>query len=176
MRPPAAVSPAARRARRHRRRLHLLRTRAERRAPMHHPNRQEHLPEIGQDDRRLTAVARDLVQPATAHEAPTGYRLRSIPGDGKLLALVQRDDIQALRRLPRGPECVASCRLVTCAQASAGTRDGTAGTTLGQASRTWAVAAAAGLVRRHNPAGQQDRARLVQHPGQGHAVTVLAHL
>jgi hypothetical protein len=103
---------------------------------MHHPNRQEHLPEIGQtlaytahregvaarcldpavptrlagsltllgqDDRRLTAVEQDLVRPATAHEAPTCYRLRSIPGGGKLLALVRRDDIQVLRRLPRGP-------------------------------------------------------------------------
>jgi hypothetical protein len=181
--------------------MHLLRTRAALRAPIHHPNRQENLPEIGQtlaytanregvaercldpavptrlardltligqDDRWLTAVERDRVQPVTAHKAPTCYRLRSIPGGGTLLALVRRDDIQALRRLPRGQECVASCPLVTCAQAAAGTK-------LSHASRTGAVSAAAGLFRRHHPAGQQDRARLVQNHGQGNAVPVLAH-
>ena len=39
-------------------------------------------------DRLLTALERSLVNTATAHTAQRCYRLRSIPGVGKLLALV----------------------------------------------------------------------------------------
>jgi hypothetical protein len=62
------------------------------------------------------------VQTATAHEAPTVSRLRSIPGVGQILARVRRYDIHAIRRCPRVQACVSSCRLVTCAKESAGKR------------------------------------------------------
>jgi hypothetical protein len=70
---------------------------------------------------------------------------------------------------------VSSCRLVTCAKASAGTRDGTAGTKSGHASLKWAFSEAAGLFLRNNPAGQKYRARLVNKHGKPKALTVLAH-
>jgi hypothetical protein len=70
---------------------------------------------------------------------------------------------------------VSSCRLVTCATASAGERVGPAGHTLGHASLTWACSAAAVLCLRHHPAGQQDLARVESRPGNGKAWTVRAH-
>jgi hypothetical protein len=106
------------------------------------------------DDRLLTGLELDLVQTAKAPEAQTFSRLRSIPGVGQILALVLRDDIHALHRVPRVQACVAAGRLVTCAKDSAGTRDGTSGTTSGQASLPGAFSEAAVLFRRHNPAGQ----------------------
>jgi hypothetical protein len=93
---------------------------------------------IGPYDRRLTDLELDLVQPAQADEAHTCYRRRSIPGVGTILARGRLDESHARQRLPRGQACVASGRLVQCAQASAGTRDGTAGQKLGKASCTWA--------------------------------------
>jgi transposase len=48
--------------------------------------------------------------------------LRSIPGVGKLLALVLLYAMQAIRRCPRGQEVVAYWRLVKWAQESAGKR------------------------------------------------------
>lgn len=71
--------------------------------------------------------------------------------------------------------CVSYGRLVKGATASAGKRSGTAGTKIGPASRTWAFSEAAGLVLRHNPAGQQYLARLERRHGTGKALTVRAH-
>jgi Transposase/Transposase IS116/IS110/IS902 family len=157
MLPQADVYPADMRATRDllRRRMPLMRKRAELRAHSHKTNSQYHLPDIGKkladkanrdgvaerlpdpavqqsmevdlalinhDDRLLTDLARSIVQTATEHEAPTFYRLRSIPGVGKSLALVLLDAIHEIRRCPRGQEFVSSGRLVTCAKESAGKR------------------------------------------------------
>jgi hypothetical protein len=70
---------------------------------------------------------------------------------------------------------VSSCRLVQGAKASAGKRDGTSGTKSGNASLTWAFAAAAGLFLRNTPAGQKYLARFEKQHGKGQAVTILAH-
>jgi transposase len=126
-------------------------------------------------DRLLTDLERDLVRTAKEHDAQTFYRLRSIPGVGKILALVLRDEIHDIHRFPRVQEFVSYCRLVTCAKESAGTREGTSGKKIGNAYLKWAVSEAAVLFWRNHPAGQQDRARLVKKHGKGQAVTVLAH-
>jgi transposase len=73
-------------------------------------------------DRLLTELELSLVNTAKAHHAQICYRLRSIPGVGKILALVLRYAIHDSQRLPRVPEFVSSCRLVKCAKESAGTR------------------------------------------------------
>jgi transposase len=70
---------------------------------------------------------------------------------------------------------VSSCRLVTCAKASAGKRYGTAGTKIGNAYLKWAFSEAAVLFVRTNPAGQKYLARLEKKHGNGKALTVLAH-
>jgi transposase len=57
---------------------------------------------IDSDDRPLTDLELALVQTAKAHEAQTFYRLRSIPGVGKILALVLLYEIHDIHRFPRG--------------------------------------------------------------------------
>jgi hypothetical protein len=126
-------------------------------------------------DPLLTDLERSLVKTTKAHEAQLFYRLRSIPGVGTILALVRLDALHDIHRFPRLQACVSSGRLVTCAKASAGNRDGTSGTKLGHADRTWAFSEAAVLCLRHHPAGQQPLARLTKKHGQGQALTVLAH-
>jgi hypothetical protein len=64
---------------------------------------------------------------------------------------------------------------VQCAKESAGTRDGTSGKKIGNASRTWAFSEAAVLFLRNNPAGQKDRARVAKKQSKGKALTVLAY-
>ena len=130
---------------------------------------------VGHDDPRRRDVARSILTTATPHDAHTRYRLRTVPGSGASLSLVRRYAIHDLQRVSLGQDCASYCRLVTCAQASAGTRDGTSGRTSGHASRTWAFAAAAVRFGRAHPAGQKDRARVANTPGQGKALTVLAH-
>jgi len=129
---------------------------------------------IGSDDPRLTDLELPIVKTAKQHDTQTLYLLQSVPGIGTSLSWVLLDEMHEIKRFPRGQDFVSSCRLVTCAQASAGKRSGTAGATIGHASLTWACSAAAVLLLRNHPAGQQDRARLEQKHGTGTAFTILA--
>ncbi|HXH08656.1 MAG TPA: IS110 family transposase [Alphaproteobacteria bacterium] len=130
---------------------------------------------LGSYDRLLTALELDIVNTAKAYAPQTFSRLRSIPGVGKILALVLLYDIHDIRRFPRVQEFVSYCRLVKCAKESAGKRYGTSGAQIGNASRKWAFSEAAVLFLRNNPAGPKYLARLAKKHGTGNALTVLAH-
>jgi len=190
MRPQASVSPATMRATRDmlRRRMPLMRQRAERLAPVQHTNRQYTLPglgktiaskanrdgiaercpdpavqqslagdlaRIGHDDPLLNDVEFSIVHTAKQHDPQTFARRQSVPGIGTILRLVLLYDIHTMDRLPRVQDFVSSCRLVTCAKESAGTRSGTSGATIGTASLQWAFSEAAVLFLRTNPTGQK---------------------
>jgi transposase len=208
MLPQAYVYPAEMRATRDllRRRIHLMRKRAELLAHIQNTNSQYHLPEIGKKlaykanrvgvaerfldpavqksievdlalighyDRLLADRELSIVQTAKEHDAQTFYRLRSIPGVGKILALVLLYEIHDIHRFPRVQEFVSYCRLVKCAKESAGKRYGTSGKKIGNACLKWAFSEAAVLFLRNNPAGQKYLARLVKKHGKGKALTVL---
>ena len=126
-------------------------------------------------DRRLSDLELSIMQTARHHDANPLSRLQTVPGVGKIVSLVLLYDIHDSQRCPRGQDCVSSCRLVTCAKASAGKRYGTAGTKIGHASLTWAFSEAAVLLLRHHVPGQQSLARLEKKHGQGPALTILAH-
>jgi transposase len=210
MLPQAYVYPADMRATRDllRRRMHLMRKRAELLAHVQNTNAQYNLPEIGKNiaykanrpgiaerfpepavqksiavdlgliddyDHLLTELELDRVQTAKAHDAQTFYRLRSIPGIGKILALVLLYEIHDIHRFPRVQEFVSYCRLVKCAKESAGKHYGSSGKKIGNAYLKWAFSEAAVLFLRNNPAGQKYLARLTKTHGKGKALTVLAH-
>ena len=208
--PQAYVYPAEMRARRDllRRRMHLMRKRAELLAHIQNTNSQYNLPEIGKKlaykanrdgvadrfpepavqksmevdlalinhyDRLLTDLELYIVKTAKEDDAQTFYRLRSVPGIGKILALVLLYEIHDIHRFPRVQEFVSYCRLVKCAKESAGKRYGTSGKKIGNAYLKWAFSEAAVLFLRNNPAGQKYLARLEKKHGKGKALTVLAH-
>jgi transposase len=127
------------------------------------------------DDALLRDMAVSVLTTAKAHPTNTRYVLRTVPGSGERLRLVLRDESHDSHRFPRVQEFVSSCRLVTCAKESAGNRSGTGGPKLGHADLTWAFSDAAVRFVRAHPSGQQDLTRLEQTPGQGKALTVLAH-
>ena len=79
-----------------------------------------------------------------------------------------------MQRVPSVQDVVSSCRLVTWAKESAGTRYGTAGTTRGKAYLQWAFSEAAVRFLRDHPAGQKSLTRLAKTHGQGQALTLLA--
>jgi len=130
---------------------------------------------IGYDDQLLRDVEWTVVQTAKQHDAQTVYRLQSVPGIGKILSLVLLYEIHDMRRFPRVQDFVSYCRLVQCAQESAGKRYGTSGAKIGNAYRKWAFSEAAVLFLRNNPVGQKYLTRLEKKHGKGKALTVLAH-
>jgi transposase len=210
MLPQAYAYPAAMRATRDllRRRMHLMRKRAELLAHVQNTNSQYNLPEIGKKlaykanrqgvaerfadpavqksievdlalidhyDQLLTDLELAIVNTAKQHDANTFYRLRSVPGIGKILSLVLLYEIHDIRRFPRVQEFVSYCRLVKCAKESAGKRFGTSGTKIGHAFLQGAFSEAAVLFLRDNPAAQKYLARLEKQHGKGKALTILAH-
>src|ERR687887_223224 len=208
--PQAYVYPAEMRATRDllRRRMHLMRKRAELLGHIQNTNSQYNLPEIGKKiaykanrdgvaerfpdpavhksvevdlalidfyDQLLRDVELTIVQTAKQHDAQTLYRLQSVPGIGKILSLVLLYEIHEISRFPRVQDFVSYCRLVKCAQESAGKRYGTSGTKIGNAYLKWAFSEAAVLFLRNKPAGQKNLAPLEKKHRKGKALSVLAH-
>ena len=166
--PQAYVSRAERRAPRDRlrRRMPLVRQRAELLAHVHKTTSPYTRPELGKQiayqanragvaerfpepavpksiavawalsdsyDQLLTDLELPIVHTAKQHDANTFYRLQSIPGVGKILALVMLYAMHDIRRFPRVQDFASYCRLVKCAKESAGKRSGTAGKKIGNA-------------------------------------------
>jgi hypothetical protein len=129
---------------------------------------------LSDDDPLLRDMELTILTTATQHDANTLYLLRIVPGMGEILSLVLRYEIHDSQRCPRVQDVVSCGRLVKCAGAAAGTRDGTSGTTIGHADVQWALCEAAVLCLRTNPVGQKYLARLAKQHGKGQALTVLA--
>ncbi len=126
------------------------------------------------DDPLLSALEWHIVKAAKPHNANTVSLLQTVPGIGKILSLVLRSAIHDRQRFPSVQDFVSYGRLVKWATASAGKRDGPAGTKSGQADLQGACSEAAGRCRRDNSAGQKSLTRLAKKHGQGNALTLLA--
>jgi transposase len=210
MLPQAYVYPAAMRATRDlfRRRMYLMRQRAELLAHVQNTNSQYNLPDIGKKlaykanrtgvaerfpepsvrktvavdlhliedyDEMLRQLELFIVQTAKQHDVHTFYRLRSIPGVGKILALVLLDEIHDINRFPRGQEFVPYARLVECPREPAGKRSGTGGHKIGNVHLKWAFSEATVLSLRNNPLGQTYLTKLAHKHGKAKALSILAH-
>jgi len=116
-----------------------------------------------------------ILRTATGHDANTLYRLRSVPGIGKILSLVILYEIHDITRFARPQELASYARLVKCAKESAGKVRGHGGRKIGNAHLKWAFSEAAVGFLRKNPEGKAYYERLVHKHGKGKALTVLAH-
>ena len=126
-------------------------------------------------DELLRALELSIRTTAKPHDAHTLYLLHTVPGIGKILSLVLLYAIHDLDRFPRVQDFASYCRLVKCAQESAGKHLGTSGKKIGNAHLQWAFAEAAVLFLRNNPQGQKYLARLEKKHDKGKALTILAH-
>jgi len=130
---------------------------------------------IAHYDALLRELENFILRTAKGHDANTLYRLRTVPGIGKILSVVILYEIHDITRFARPQELASYARLVTCAKESAGKVRGHGGTKIGNAHLKWAFSEAAVGFLRKNPAGKAYYERLVQKHGKGKALTVLAH-
>jgi len=77
---------------------------------------------MGHDDHRRRDVELSVRNTAKPHDANTLDLRRPVPGIGEMLSLGRQYEMHAIQRFPRVQAFVSSCRLVTCATASAGKR------------------------------------------------------
>ena len=69
---------------------------------------------------QILAIERQINAQVPEHDPVAVHLLRSIPGIGKILALVIQYEIHDISRFPKVGNFISYCRLVTCAHESAG--------------------------------------------------------
>jgi len=126
-------------------------------------------------DQLLHRTEHEISLIAKVHDADAYFRLRSIPGIGRILGLVILYEIHDIHRFPRVQDFVSYCRLVKCAKESAGKIIGSSGKKIGNAHLKWAFSEAAVLFLRRNPEAMKYRAKLERKHGKAKSLTILAH-
>jgi transposase len=89
-------------------------------------------------DHLLGLLEQEITRCAKAHDATSYALLKTIPGVGKILALVLLYEIENIGRFPRVQNFASYCRLVKCAKESNGKKYGTSGKKIGNAHKRWA--------------------------------------
>jgi transposase len=107
-------------------------------------------------------------------DANTFYRLRSIPGVGKILALTLLYEIHDVRRFPTVGDFVSYARLVRPDHESAGKKCGFGPKKIGNAHLRWALGEAVTLLLRNNDEAKRWLARRQKKHGKGKALGILA--
>ena len=107
-------------------------------------------------------------------DADTFYRLRSIPGVGKILALVLLYEIHRIARFADAGDFLSYARLVRCQHRSAGKLVGLGGPKIGNAHLKWAFSEAVGLLLRSCPAVKAWQARQEKKHGKKKTLGILA--
>ena len=126
-------------------------------------------------DQLLNDLELYIVKKAKVDDVYSWYRLRSIPGVGKILGLILLYEIHNIARFPTVQDFVSYCRLVKCPRESAGKKFGTKNSKIGNGHLKWAFSEAACLFLRGNERAQNYHARLVSKYGKGKALSILAH-
>src|SRR5436190_3260015 len=126
-------------------------------------------------DGLLNEVELEILRHAKLHDANTFRLLDTVPGVGKILALVLLYEIHDIRRFPSVQDFVSYCRLVKCGKDSDGKHYGYSGAKIGNAHLKWAFSEAAVLCLHGNPGAQRYVSRLATKHGKGKALTILAH-
>ncbi len=116
-----------------------------------------------------------VVRHARAFDPRTYYRLQTVPGIGKILALTMLYEIGHIDRFDTVQSFCSYCRLVKCAKESAGKRYGFGGQKIGNAHLKWAFSEATALFMRESQQAKDYVAKLSNKHGKGKSMSILAH-
>jgi len=125
-------------------------------------------------DEELRRLELQLSRTAKVDDPQSYYLLRSVPGIGKILALVLLYEIHDIRRFPKAGNFLSYARLVKCAHESAGKRLGTGGKKIGNAHLKWAFSEATVLLMRQLPTAKEYVGALAKKHGKGKALSILS--
>ena len=122
---------------------------------------------------RIQEIEKYLVKNAKVHDPKTYHLLQSVPGIGKVLALVMLYEIQDIKRFPHDGNFLSYSRLVRCEHESAGKKKGSGGRKIGNAHLKWAFSEAACLMLRACPAAKLWVQRQERKRGKRKALSIL---
>jgi len=125
-------------------------------------------------DQQLADVELYLERTVKVEEPQTYHRLRTIPGVGKILALVLLYEIHDIRRFADVGDFLSYARLVRCVHKSAGKNLGHGGKKIGNAHLKWAFSEAVCLLVRCCPAVKAWQQRREKKHGKKKTLGILA--
>jgi transposase len=115
-----------------------------------------------------------LTRTAKVDDVQTYQRLQTIPGVGKVLALLLLYEVHDVNRFANVGQFLSYCRLVRCTHESAGKVLGSGGQKIGNAHRRWAFAEAACLFLRGSERARAWKQKQQKKRGEGKALAILA--
>jgi transposase len=126
-------------------------------------------------DEQIRSLELYLVHHARVHDPQAYHRLQTIPGVGKVLALILLYEIHDVRRFADVRQFVSYCRLVRPKHESNGKATTAAKKKkIGNAPLRWSLGEAACLMLREVPAAKKLVARLEKKQGKPKALAILA--
>jgi transposase len=126
-------------------------------------------------DRLLAQLEHDIIAFAKEHDLTSYALLQTIPGVGRILALVILYEIESIERFPSVQDFVSYCRLIRSIKESNGRNYGPSGKKIGNAHLKWAFSEAAVLFLKGNEPGKRFLQRLARKHGKAKALSILAH-
>jgi transposase len=125
-------------------------------------------------DEQVKSLELYLTQHAKIDDPQSYYLLQTIPGIGRVLALVLLYEMHEAARFGDERHFVSYCRLVRPVRESAGKKSGSSGHKIGNAHLRWAFGEAACLMLRELPAAQAFVAKKEKLHGKAKAISILA--
>lgn len=129
---------------------------------------------INSFDEHIDILERHLHRHAKIDDAKTYERLQSIPGIGKILALILLYEIHDIRRFEEVGPFLSYARLVRGSHESAGKKKNASGKKIGNVHLKWAFSEAACLLVRHNEKGKAWLKRKQKKHGKAKALAILS--
>ncbi len=126
-------------------------------------------------DRLLTQLEHDIIASAKEHDLRSYALLQTIPGVGRILALVILYEIESIERFPQVQDFVSYSRLIKSIKESNGKKYGSTGKKIGNAHLKWAFSEAAVLFLKGNEPAKRFLERLARKHGKAKALSILAH-
>ena len=126
-------------------------------------------------DSILPKLEKEISSLAKEHDADAYFRIRSIPGIGRILGLAILYEIHDIKRFPKVQNFASYCRLVKPAKESAGKKMGSSGGKIGNVHLKWAFSEAVVLFLRRNDNAKTYRTRLEKKHGKAKSLTIMAH-
>jgi transposase len=125
-------------------------------------------------DAQVAELELYLTRTAKVDDVQTFHRLQTIPGVGKILALVLLYEIHDIKRFASCGQFLSYCRLVRCGHESDGKQLGSGGRKIGNAQLRWAFAEAACLFLRQSERAKRWKQKQQSKRGEGRALAILA--
>jgi len=126
-------------------------------------------------DKLLKDVELYILKHAKAHDANTLYLLQTVPGVGKILALVMLYEIHDIGRFPLVQDFSSYCRLIRPGKESNGKKTGKGNKKIGNPHLKWAFSEATVLLLRHSERAKKLHQKLVKKNGEGKALGILSN-